>query len=1749
MSERSPRGSVFEKPPQFSQVKAAPLVKSQFNAIEEELAHLPYKENEVQSLARQIGIDYETEKEKYLWFLAQVVNLDLPPGWMREEDPDGAIYYHNPGENLTTQKHPMIAKFRSLFNEILENEMLGKTKILALREKVQKLEQQEKESQIQSQPAKKQYAPLKNEKFKKVRAAASIIALTAALGNKVKGESNAEKLKALPEQPQEIVDTERAKERFDKVKELLEKRRNNYESKVNEVDNLVRTEEILNICKQHYIEKYGLYHKEAPPSITQVESYDMVDPTGMIEAARLFNVKSTQAYLFWILRAYCGLPLPEYWSKVFDTNLHREIYYNSCYDVKISVRPCYFYVLELVNYVKHEVIRDKESFLNFSNKMSLCDKLGRQYDVDLASMIKDLIEKPNSERKNYFTYHQKKEVNKEDAQKIVKKRKKEELNPNFSDAHLFEIANQLGLDLNSELHLLMVIEEFVRKREGTERWFFRQVPDGPAFWVNHEQQKAVNRYPYLKELKKEIDDAKKNFANNLEDAKRYLKSEWSLIKALFRKHPEATARKMILDEARNFVEFFLKLKGEANMTGSNVEGKGYNLSNFLRKVGTQISKGDIMDLLFYCPFDFSQFISDEFLRSTESYLLKKIHQKNVSEALGDAFGELDDMRMRHDASFNSEGSNDSANKIRIKIEDSKKLLDLASNIKGLSLDPEKKREFMKLLIDFDQKYGDHDLVDALEKDLTTNIADEAALTQDLVDHIKQAIGQELLKDEVPGSSKSKDSKNLQAQGDQKNNSGQEGLRKDSPDLLNQAFNGSSNVDNYNFEGRNLTKNDPSSNSTFNSQAHLLQDISKIQDGRFSKNGLQTETENNQSSSAQFKLEPRSAAENDRENHGQALDDPHYQKDGRKSTEYDQKGLHSGRVPQEGADMGGESNSAQNTEGNNENKGTNRGKQQKRNKRTDSNDTLIEKWDSENGDDDDYNNSRDQIGGTENKNGGQARVPGMRIANQKLEYDENGKIIFTRKKTQEMLESLAEEQARLSSRSLSRKATGRMGSFGGSAEDGLLLDNRERSQFGNENEIVYQEVILENGEKKLIPVILNQNSATRQHNKTGSVISQRDRSSNHSPEQTLSPSARNREKDANNRNETLPGITGVPFHLPFGNRADPRYADISFDPQVMRDSFNKYNGGLDGKNLLKNDLRKSLGSSKLPNDGKPGHPLFRFRGGVEQQDGHPQTYKTLEPGLQHLDMVRARSYDRHPDKPGVWTHVELFEIEGNAFQYDQHGKPIHNPALFDKMTPQQQLQYLESYRRAIPYEQTFYTPFRRGNLGAKRFLEYMTYLNTVVFMRKLDGLITDFLMKQFAAIQQQTLGIEFQPEDPIFRKLFKKRYQKLIKRLRENLLKKKDFIQSVYSKIFNTSDNNIPDIVLQSISHINNYQNSKMSMMMGSVSDHAQKNGELFQDLKLDATRQNKNVSLDAGAQSHKILKLPSLTQIHKEPTQKFRGYKKNSNSEMGPSKMFDDNNIRSSEYQHQPPAVGYSPAATSTGFILKKNKAVLSQKELDAQKILKVINDNDRENYKHYWNLLGDPLKLESTILFSKIDLPLGVQPYHIVLMGHRLGVQIHNIEEPDLAWILYLALAVRGPESMETNLSITSPKTKMRYHKICNMKFGEHPGDKYFKTVVIYNQMRRKILLENLTEEDQTLFVKSQSWVKLREESGSIYYYNFLTKAKTQNFPATQKQILQKFLATALKPEVKEKLRLTNQVLAENDQLFGLFKNKVHKI
>ncbi len=140
---------------------------------------------------------------------------------------------------------------------------MGKIKLLSLKEKVRKLEQEKEMSS-----PRKVLPQTKNEKGKK---------LNAGVYGKVQKEIVIEKNLKGPELPQGLVDTDQAKERFEKVKEVLEKKRISYEDKVNEVDNLIRTEDILNICKQHYIEMFGISHKDVPPLIAQLESFNMVN--------------------------------------------------------------------------------------------------------------------------------------------------------------------------------------------------------------------------------------------------------------------------------------------------------------------------------------------------------------------------------------------------------------------------------------------------------------------------------------------------------------------------------------------------------------------------------------------------------------------------------------------------------------------------------------------------------------------------------------------------------------------------------------------------------------------------------------------------------------------------------------------------------------------------------------------------------------------------------------------------------------------------------------------------------------------------------------------------------------------------------------------------------------------------------------------------------------------------------------------------------------------------------------------------------------------------------------------------------------------------------------------------------------------------------------------------------------------------------------------------------------------------------
>src|SRR5690606_37711820 len=93
-----------------------------------------------------------------------------------------------------------------------------------------------------------------------------------------------------------------------------------------------------------------------------------------------------------------------------------------------------------------------------------------------------------------------------------------------------------------------------------------------------------------------------------------------------------------------------------------------------------------------------------------------------------------------------------------------------------------------------------------------------------------------------------------------------------------------------------------------------------------------------------------------------------------------------------------------------------------------------------------------------------------------------------------------------------------------------------------------------------------------------------------------------------------------------------------------------------------------------------------------------------------------------------------------------------------------------------------TPFK-GELDTRRIAQYHSYLNSLLFAKKLDEIILDFLINQFVEVQQRTLGLAYDPSNSAFRTQFKKTYRKLIVKLRERLFHNKSFIGSTYTKMY------------------------------------------------------------------------------------------------------------------------------------------------------------------------------------------------------------------------------------------------------------------------------------------------------------------------------------------------------------------------------
>ena len=200
------------------------------------------------------------------------------------------------------------------------------------------------------------------------------------------------------------------------------------------------------------------------------------------------------------------------------------------------MKPGYFYVKKNIEHL----MKDYEIRGPDKRTVKLFDSLGRGQDIGLEEIYSIWLKNPMDRR--YMEYTSKStgfdlfknnqlkvlrnEYNnrlKEIMDKNYQIESKADFRSNIRDIHMIQLMKQLGLNPHKDIHLLMVIEDFVKEKEKESDWVFRIKPNGTNYWTNLKEQKASFDYPHLEELRETVDKFK--LENPTPDMKAFLKKE------------------------------------------------------------------------------------------------------------------------------------------------------------------------------------------------------------------------------------------------------------------------------------------------------------------------------------------------------------------------------------------------------------------------------------------------------------------------------------------------------------------------------------------------------------------------------------------------------------------------------------------------------------------------------------------------------------------------------------------------------------------------------------------------------------------------------------------------------------------------------------------------------------------------------------------------------------------------------------------------------------------------------------------------------------------------------------------------------------------------------------------------------------------------------------------------------------------------------------------------------------------------
>ncbi|EAR81837.2 carrier protein (macronuclear) [Tetrahymena thermophila SB210] len=587
-------------------------------------------------ICKDLGIDYKQESQKYSWIIDEVQRAPLGEDWVKQIDNENNIIYFNVKEDTKQYSHPQIKNYRKTFLEYVAN-----------------CDAERQTNQEKSIP---KY--LKRKDF--INDAQAVTTNTKS-GQLISSDY------ILPKENKQLSQLSLLLSRLTSIKQE-EINFQNSQYNENNKNTLIELERELNNSYSFYEELLGSSIIQLPEEYqkpTQTNPYHIIRAFQILN----INRKDIYLFFFGKLYCLLPLP-PLWQRFYDPSTNQEYFYYSMSQIKFFVHPSYFYLQDQITYMKQHkfEIINNNPTYYKQFKVMKFQDQLMREFEIDLQELIdenetietnadkkqnvqskfqqlkkqkenekirqryiklkkiEEIQDKMQNDRQNYRIYQQELQLLQKELEKFdrensfldelnlsnnsensiseANKQSKEPVKEKISDLVLTQLYQQIYLPQQFKF-LIGAIEEFLTDKLKTDIWFYTINDEKKVRWVNKLNKRVIETYPHINELKLYIDKLKEYYENlyyeKKKDAKTYKENSLEDFKNFI-------AVEIIKKEASNFISYLISCKNE-NKVFESIDQIDYEFNLVYDALGlTQedITKEQVMELLFFCPFNFEK---------------------------------------------------------------------------------------------------------------------------------------------------------------------------------------------------------------------------------------------------------------------------------------------------------------------------------------------------------------------------------------------------------------------------------------------------------------------------------------------------------------------------------------------------------------------------------------------------------------------------------------------------------------------------------------------------------------------------------------------------------------------------------------------------------------------------------------------------------------------------------------------------------------------------------------------------------------------------------------------------------------------------------------------------------------------------------------------------------------------------------------------------------------------------------------